>query len=64
MPFKEGTDEILVKPVPADPVEAACGSIEGDFSLTADLLVERHKDKKSESFGYPRPFRPAGSVPD
>ncbi len=50
----EGPDGILVKPAPADPIEAACGSIEGDFSLTADLLDERRKDKKHESPDYPR----------
>jgi AbrB family looped-hinge helix DNA binding protein len=50
----EGPDGILLKPAPADPIEAACGSIEGDFSLTADLLEERRKDKKHESPDYPR----------
>jgi predicted nucleic acid-binding protein len=37
----EGPDGILVKPAPADPIEAACGFIAGDFSLSADLLAER-----------------------
>ena len=50
----EGPDGILVKPAPADPIEAACGSIEGDFSLTADLLEERRKEKKRESADNPR----------
>jgi AbrB family looped-hinge helix DNA binding protein len=50
----EGPDGILVKPAPADPIEAACGSIEGDFSLTADLLEERCKDKRHESPDYLR----------
>ncbi len=50
----EGPDGILVKPAPTDPIEAACGSIEGDFSLTDDLLDERRKDKKHESPDYPR----------
>ena len=36
----EGPDGILVKPAPADSIEAACGFIQGDFSLTADLLKE------------------------
>jgi AbrB family looped-hinge helix DNA binding protein len=43
----EGPDGILVKPAPEDPIEAACGFIEGDFSLNTDLLEERLKDKKS-----------------
>jgi AbrB family looped-hinge helix DNA binding protein len=50
----EGPDGILVKPAPADPIEAACGSIEGNFSLTDDLLKERRKDKRHESADYPR----------
>jgi AbrB family looped-hinge helix DNA binding protein len=45
----EGTDGILIKPAPEDPIEAACGFIKGDFSLTTDLLQERQKDKKRES---------------
>jgi AbrB family looped-hinge helix DNA binding protein len=50
----EGPDGILVKPAPADPIEAACGFIQGDFSLTADLLEERRKEKKRESADNPR----------
>ena len=50
----EGPDGILVKPAPADPIEAACGFIQGDFSLTADLLTERLKDKKREPTDNPR----------
>ena len=50
----ERPDGILVKPAPADPIEAACGSIEGNFSLTADLLEERRKEKKRESADNPR----------
>ena len=50
----EGPDGILVKPAPADPIEAACGFIQGDFSLTADLLKERLQDKKREPTDNPR----------
>jgi len=50
----EGPDGILLKPAPADPIEAACGFIQGDFSLTADLLEERRKEKKRESADNPR----------
>ena len=50
----EGPDGILVKPAPADPIDAACGFIQGNFSLTADLLKERRKEKKRESTDNPR----------
>lgn len=50
----EGPDGILIKPAPENPIEAACGFIKGDFSLTADLLKERQKEKKLESAAYPR----------
>jgi AbrB family looped-hinge helix DNA binding protein len=50
----EGPDGILIKPAPEDPIEAACGFIEGGFSLTGDLLKERRKEKKRDSAHYPR----------
>ncbi|MCU0579842.1 MAG: AbrB/MazE/SpoVT family DNA-binding domain-containing protein [Desulfobacterota bacterium] len=50
----EGPEGILIKPAPEDPIEAACGFITGDFSLTSDLLNERRKDKKRETAVYPR----------
>jgi AbrB family looped-hinge helix DNA binding protein len=50
----EGPDGILLKPAPADPIEAACGFVQGDFSLTTDLLEERRKEKKRESADNPR----------
>jgi len=48
----EGPDGIIIKPAPEDPIEAACGFIEGAFSLTGDLLKERQKEKKRESTNY------------
>ena len=45
---------ILVKPAPKDPIEAACGFIKGDFSLTNDLLEEHRQEKKHESGNYSR----------
>jgi bifunctional DNA-binding transcriptional regulator/antitoxin component of YhaV-PrlF toxin-antitoxin module len=50
----EGPDGIIIKPAPEDPIEAACGFIEGGFSLTGDLLKERQKEKKRESTNYTR----------
>lgn len=35
---------ILIKPAPEDPIAAACGFLEGDFSLTDDLIQE-HKEE-------------------
>ena len=45
---------ILVKPAPKDPIEAACGFIKGDFSLTNDLLEEHRQEKTRESGNYSR----------
>ena len=36
----EDAGRLIVKPVPEDPIEAACGFLKGDFSLTEDLLKE------------------------
>jgi AbrB family looped-hinge helix DNA binding protein len=33
----EQTEGILIKPAPNDPIETACGFLEGDFSLIEDL---------------------------
>jgi AbrB family looped-hinge helix DNA binding protein len=51
----EKPEGILVKPAPPDPIEAACGFLEGgDFSLTADLLEERRKEVKRDTAHHPR----------
>ncbi len=42
---KEG---LLIKAAPNDPIEAACGFIEGDFSLTEDLIQEHRKEVERE----------------
>jgi AbrB family looped-hinge helix DNA binding protein len=42
----EQTEGILIKPAPNDPIETACGFLEGDFSLTEDLLKEHRKEQR------------------
>ena len=39
----ETPDGIVIKPTPEDPVDAACGFLEGAFSLTDDLKKEHRK---------------------
>ena len=36
----EGQDGLVIRAAPENPIEAACRSIEGDFSLTKDLIQE------------------------
>ena len=45
----EEPEGILIKPAPQDPIEAACGFLDGDFSLTKDLREEHRKEKKNEA---------------
>lgn len=48
----EEQDGLLIKPAPEDPIEAACGFIEGDFSLTEDLIQEhRNEVERGKSSG-------------
>ncbi|NIN01234.1 MAG: AbrB/MazE/SpoVT family DNA-binding domain-containing protein [Proteobacteria bacterium] len=44
----EETDGIVIKPAPEDPIAAACGFLEGDFSLTEDLIEEHRKESEDE----------------
>ncbi|NIM99431.1 MAG: AbrB/MazE/SpoVT family DNA-binding domain-containing protein [candidate division Zixibacteria bacterium] len=44
----EATDGIVIKPAPEDPIAAACGFLEGDFSLTEDLIEEHRKESDAE----------------
>lgn len=44
----EKPDGIVVKPAPEDPIAAACGFLEGDFSLTNDLIEEHRKELANE----------------
>jgi len=39
---------ILIQPAPEDPIDAACGFLEGDFSLTDDLIKEHQMELANE----------------
>ena len=45
----EKDDGIVIKAVPEDPIEAACGFLEGNFSLTADLIEEHERELRNET---------------
>jgi AbrB family looped-hinge helix DNA binding protein len=45
----EESSGILLKPAPEDPIEAACGFLKGDFSLTQDLTEEHRKEQERET---------------
>ena len=45
---------IVTKPAPEDPIAAACGFLEGDFSLTEDLIREHEKERENERTPRPR----------
>ncbi len=40
---------IIILPLPADPVHASVGILEGRSISTADLLVERKRDREKEA---------------
>jgi len=44
----EDAGRLVIKPVPDDPIETACGFLEGDFSLAQDLLQEHQKELEDE----------------
>jgi AbrB family looped-hinge helix DNA binding protein len=44
----EEPDGIVLKPAPEDPVAAACGFLEGDFSLTQDLAQDHRLENEKE----------------
>ena len=39
----EDADGIVIRAAPEDPIAAACGFLEGDYSLTEDLLTEHRE---------------------
>lgn len=39
---------VIVKPVPKDPIIAACGFLKANFSLAKDLLEERKRELRYE----------------
>jgi AbrB family looped-hinge helix DNA binding protein len=51
----EGGDGIVIRSVPEDPIAAACGFLEGDFSLTEDLLAEHQRERERERTPQDRP---------
>ena len=55
---EQGT--ITLRPVPADPIEAACGFLQGGPSLTKALQEERRKDRQREETKASRLLRPDG----
>ena len=51
---------VTLRPIPADPIEAACGFLKGGTSLTKALLEERRKDRQREEAKAARLLRPDG----
>jgi len=49
----EEPDSIIIKPAPKDPIASACGFLEGDFSLTDDLIEEHRKELENERHDRP-----------
>lgn len=44
----EDNGRLIMTPVPADPIAAATGFLEGKFSLTGDLLREHRQEARRE----------------
>ena len=40
-----GDRKVIIEPVPDDPIEAACGMLQADFSWTQALLEERRLER-------------------
>jgi AbrB family looped-hinge helix DNA binding protein len=51
-------DTVILRAVPADPVEAACGFLKGGPSLTRALGRERREDRIREAAKHARLVRP------
>lgn len=54
-----GDRKVAIEPVPDDPIEAACGMLQGGPSLTQALLKERREDYAREEKKVARFLRPA-----
>ena len=50
----EVPESILIKKAPEDPIAAACGFLEGSFSLTDDLIKEHRRELDNDRHNYPR----------
>jgi len=48
MMVTERDGAIVLTPLPTDPVEYLCGVMEGQLSLTRELMAERAEDVESE----------------
>ena len=51
--------KVAIEPVPEDPIEAACGMLQGGPSLTQALLKERREDYVREEKKFARFIRHA-----
>ncbi len=54
-----GERKVAIEPVPDDPIEAACGMLQGGPSLTDALLKERREDYAREEEKFARCLRHA-----
>lgn len=52
--LSEEKGRLVLSPVPADPIAAAAGFLEGDYSLTADLRREHREELRRERKARPR----------
>ena len=52
--LSEEKGRLVLSPVPADPIAAAAGFLEGDYSLTADLRREHREERRRERKARPR----------
>lgn len=50
----EERGRLVLSPVPADPIAAAAGFLEGEYSLTADLRREHREERRRERKARPR----------
>ena len=49
----EQPEGILIKPAPEGPIDTACGFIDGNFSLTDDLIREHQMELADERKNRP-----------
>lgn len=52
--LSEEQGRLVLSPVPDDPIAAAAGFLEGDYSLTADLRREHREELRRERKARPR----------
>jgi AbrB family looped-hinge helix DNA binding protein len=52
--LSEEQGRLVVSPVPEDPIAAAAGFLEGNFSLTTDLRREHRDELRRERKARPR----------